>query len=459
MVIEYFLDWVQTASVEKRMAGATAIAKACTRAGVDSEERDEIEAALTVLLDDNAPSVRLAIAATLGAHSTAPRHIVNALANDNADISAVILSQSSVFHDAELINFVRKGTEKNQVAISCRPWLSAEVVTAICEFGCRDAVLGVLMNDAANLTPSDLHQIANRHGIDAEIRSILTSREDLSAETRHLLLGKLGEALGGFVKNKAWMPEQRLNQAIGEAFDRASIIFAAKTSDEDVHSVVRNLIAQERLTVSFLVRAICMGNITLVACAFSELSGVRFSRVEAILANNRQSALKAVYDRAGLPKSAFIVFCTAIKTWREVLTSKSQMDQARLPFVVTRETLSAYLSGNEGVVDELLVLLRKLVAETARESSKAKAQEITERKADLAQPLPNVAKLENQAETEFQRHNLTVVEADQVLEAIDIHVEDETGTSHVPLDKSAKPAANTHNVPKVIAYEPAVIAA
>ena len=47
------------------------------------------------------------------------------------------------------------------------------------------------------------------------------------------------------------MSENRLDKVIGEAFDKASIIFAAKTRDEEMVSVVRNLMDQDRLTVSF----------------------------------------------------------------------------------------------------------------------------------------------------------------------------------------------------------------
>ena len=404
MVIEYFLDWVQTAPVSKRVNAASALVRACTRCAVEQEEREEIEAALTVLLEDNAPAVRLAIAESFGAFASSPRHIMTVLAADSTEISVVVLSQSPVFHDAELVNFIKRGSRENQIAISCRPWLSPSVVSAICEFGCKDAALGLLMNAAAQFSQNDLHLLAQRHGASTDIRLILSDRKDLAAETRHVLIGKLGEALGNMVNEKAWLPKDRLDNVIGEAFDKASIIFAAKTRDEDIVCVVRNLIKQNRLTVSFLVHAICMGNIALVACAFSELSGIRFSRVENILTGGRESAFKALYARAELPGSAFIVFQTALTTWRRLLSSGSKFNQARLPFIVTREVLEAYAGSSDQLADELLVLLRKLSAETARESSKAKAMEISTRQTEenlssLAnekpQDLPELPEVEN----------------------------------------------------------------
>lgn len=379
MVIEFFMEWVETAPVKKREAAAAAMARAYLKKGVSEEDREDLEAALTVLLEDNSPSVRLAIAETFGAFSSAPRHIISALASDITEISIIVLSRSPVFHDSELIAAVRGGEEKAQIAISCRPWISPNVVATICKYGCKDANLGLLMNPAADFTPEDLYQMASRFGTETDIRIILLDRDDLETRTRHLLISKLGEALGGLIRKKSWIPEARLERTLDEAFDRASIIFAANARERDISSVVRNLMESDRLTVAFLIRAICMGNIALVASALSELSGIRFPRVESILTRNRESAFRAVYQRAGLPDSAYIVFTTALTAWRRLLSSKSSSNKARMPFIVTREVLEAYSANPESVSHELVVLLRRLAAETARENSRAKAEEIAQR--------------------------------------------------------------------------------
>lgn len=385
MVVEYFMEWVHTASVRKREAAAGALVRAFLSPSLEDDERDDLEAALTILIEDNAPVVRLAIARTFGTHELAPRHMMCSLADDNNDISVVVLTCSPVFHDSELIDYFVNGNEAQQVAISCRLSISPELVTSICDMGCRDAVLGILENPVADFTGADLHQVAMRFGGDTEIRNSLLNQPNLDSRTRHILIGKLAEALGGFVRNKSWLSEARVNQAVAEACDRASIIFAAGAREEDIASVVHNLIAQERLTVAFLVRAICMGNITLVASALAELSGIKFARVEAILTRDRKSAFRAVYDRAGLPASAFLVFQTAISTWRRLLSSRSKINKARLPFLVTREVLEAYSSKPDLVDHDLLVLLRRLAAESARENSRAQAMEIAARKTPVGE--------------------------------------------------------------------------
>ena len=392
MIIEYFLKWIERASVSERVEATNALAKAYLHNSLSSEERDDAEAALTVLLEDPAPKVRMQMAETLADSTKAPRHIILSLAADNTEISTIVHSRSPVFLDAELSAAVAGGDLEQQIAISCRPFLSAEVVSAICNMGCQEACLGLLINPAARYSEADFHAMASRHGTVTEIRLILLDRADLPANTRLLLISKLGEALGSLVSDKSWLTKERAASTIGEACDKASITFAANAAEEDVDSLVKSLIDRGSMTPTFLLRAVCMGNITLVAKAFAELSGVSFAKVENILTKDRQSAFKSVYDRAGLPEQAYNVFRVAISTWRELLLSNSEINQARLPFIVTREVLQTYMGQQDEVVDELLVLLRKLSADTARQSAKAKSVEIVNR-SSLALSAPDTEEI------------------------------------------------------------------
>lgn len=381
MVIEYFLEWVETASVAKRTEAASALVRAYLRNDISEEEREDVEAALTTLLEDPAPCVRVALAQTFGARKQSPRHIISALAADILDVSIITLSQSPVLHEMELIEFIETSEVDNQIAIACRPWVSQKLVASICVNAHQDACMALMMNPVAEFTQDNLHTIAQRFGEMTDIRTMLLAREDLAAETRLILIDKLGSALSNLVSSKGWMRENAAKKVVSEACDKASIEFVANASSDDVTHLVRNMIESGKITVSYLLRAVCMGNITLVAQAFAELSGVRFSRVEAILIKDRKSAFKAVYDRAGLPKSAFIIFYTAISTWRRLLSTGVGENNARLPYLITREVLETYSGSKDEVVDGLILLLRKLSAETARESSKIKAAEIAKRSA------------------------------------------------------------------------------
>lgn len=417
MVIEYFLEWVVTAPVSKRVEAATAMVRAYFRKDIEASEKEDLEAALTMLLEDEAVKVRVALASALGAHKGAPRHIVTALAGDVLEVSVIVLSRSPVFHDFELVDYVRTGEIDKQIAISCRPWLSDLVLDAICNDGCEEACMGVLANPVADFSKSELHCIAERFGASADIRNLLMDRTDLAAESRLLLITRLSTSLSTFVAGNNWISSDRAATVAREAWEKSAISFAASVSDEDVESIVKSLVTEGQLTVSFLLRAVCMGNITLVARAFSELSGIRFARVETILSRDRQSAFRAVYDRAGLPSSAFRIFASAIATWRRLLLSGSKINQERMPFIVTRDVLNAYCGEPDEIVDELLVLLRKLSAEAARESAKSKAMEIAKR---APEAVHHIAEISSEKQPEPERQAVTVIHTELVADEIDL---------------------------------------
>ena len=387
MIIEYFLEWVSTAPVEKRVDMAGAMVRAYLNGEIEAEEREDLDAALTVLSADPSPLVRAALATGFGAHATAPRHILATLGSDVVEVSIIALSRSPVFFDGELVQHLKSGDFEKQVAISCRPWLSHQVVDAICEFACEEACIGILENPAAGFEPKNYHKIAERFGDNYEIRKALVKRPDLPAKTKMLLTSKLSDKLTSFVSGNNWLVSDRAKRLHGETCDRAAIQLATDLADEELFELVRDYIEQDRVTVSFLLRAVCMGNIPLVACVLSEFSGVKFSRIETIFAKGRTSAFRAIYNRSELPHSAFNIFETAIATWRELLTSNSKINQSRLPFLVTRAVLSAYETGKDPIVDELMVLLRRISSEAAHENAKSQVMEISQRSPEVVEQL------------------------------------------------------------------------
>lgn len=424
MVIEYFLEWIETASVTKRTEAASAMVRAFLRSDISLSEREDVEAALTVLLEDPAPCVRLAIAQAFGARKIAPRHIISALATDVVDVSIVTLSQSPVLHDTELCEIIRTAEEENQIAIACRPWLSPLVVKTIAHEAGEEACLAVMTNPAANISQDNLHAIAQRFGTSTQMRRELLAREDIAAETRLVLIDKLGSALSSLVSEKGWISKNKVEKVVDDACEKATITFVGNAAQSDVTPLVRNMIGNGKITVSYLMRAVCMGNISLVAHAFSELSGVAYARVETILMKDRKSAFKALYDRAGLPQTAFVIFQTAMSAWRRALESDVEQNEARLSYLVTREVLDTYTGQKDHVVDELILLLRKLSAEAARDSSRIKAAEIANRSAEADAIIEVQADVENAVEIEHTQFDDFEIDTDALIADISENIDE-----------------------------------
>lgn len=377
MIIERFLTWFDTAPQAEKAAATSALARAYLLSPMEEEEAGLAEAAMTVVLDDECPEVRMALAEALADHDQAPRHIIMALASDNIAISSLVLSRSPLLLDAELIDIAMTGACEQQFAVASRYMPSLAVCDAIATHSQLRACTELLCNETAELSLVALDTLAGRFGDNPDIRGLLIRRPDLLPRTRVLLLEKLSVAYGEEAERSEGMSPVRKEQLIRETCEKATITYAAQVHEEDLREIVETLVNSGRMNAAFLLRAICMGNIALFAAALAHLADMPIPRVEAVLAESRTGAFRALYSRAELPLSAFSVFSTAIETWRTLLAGHDEVDPARLPYLVTREVLKTYHPDSDGQVDALLVLLRRLAAEAARENARSEVTRIT----------------------------------------------------------------------------------
>src|SRR6185295_8900029 len=144
MVVSHFLKWVYTARVAERSAAAAALARAYVNHDLPFEDRCAAEAALTLLLDDPSYKVRLAMADALSLSHHAPPQIISALAADQAEVAALVLSRSPLLGDADLIDRVAGAEGPLQSVIAGRPAVSVALAAAIAEVGEEDACATLL---------------------------------------------------------------------------------------------------------------------------------------------------------------------------------------------------------------------------------------------------------------------------------------------------------------------------
>lgn len=377
MFVERFIGWIDTAGDEEKAAATNALGRAFLISPMSEDERDAAEAAMTVLLDDPDVNIRLALADAFGHSDQAPRHIVLALADDEPIVSVPLLGKSPVLLECELNNFIKKGSAEQQFAIACRDYMALSTCTLIAEHGPQEVCLAMILNIGAHISTDAFNQIAERHGDNNDIRSCLLAREDVPMTARIMLIEKYALSLLPKAKEEAEHETNKRLSEMQEACDKATITFAAQVNEQELSEIVDALIESARLNTGFLLRAICMGNIALFANTLSALANVPLERVERVLADDRRKAFTAIYQKSDLPAAAFSVFHFAICSWRTALLKKSDTDSASLCYFVTRDTLANYqaIENESGpIVDQLLLLLRRICTHAARESARNKVE-------------------------------------------------------------------------------------
>ena len=313
LIIRQFASWVQTASTKERAEGAHALARAYLCADLDPQEHGEAERALTRLLDDRSPLVRAALAHIFADALHAPHHIILALAEDQSDVSTIVLGRSPLLTDAELIDCVAIGDAFAQSAIALRAHVSAPLAAAIAEVGLREALISLAVNPGAILPDYAIRRMIDRYGGDGELREALLTRSDLSASLRSALASATATALAQFVTIRAWMPQERMARVTREALEKANVIIAAidEGNSDDIGQLVAHLRDSGRLTSVLLLRALLSRNTGLFEAALISLSCLSRKRVSGLMREWQSPAFAALYRKAGLPEALLPVFRAA----------------------------------------------------------------------------------------------------------------------------------------------------
>ena len=377
MVVEKFLKWVDSARAGEREAAASALARAYLQSDLTLDERCSAEAALTVLLDDPSPNVRLAMAEALATSHHAPMHVIAALAADQPEIAGLVLVRSPLLADTDIIDRIALGCEELQCAIALRPQISVAVAAAMAEVGCAEACKLLLGNTGAKIAALSLRRIVERFGNRADMRDLLLDDPRLPVDARQLLVVQVSRALSNMPMVRALIGSVRAERITREAVVRASLDLIDESGPEEHPALVEHLRLSGALTTAFVLRVMIHGKIGFFAAILSALSAQDQVRIKAQLAAGRPAILSALFGNCGFTAPVSAILLRGLDCWRAVANGKlnagaQEIARMLLEFAGSDAKTPAFAHGN----DDIVGLIRSIYLETIRENGRRHALSI-----------------------------------------------------------------------------------
>jgi len=371
VIIQSFLRWADTAKAGDRARAANALGRAWLESEMTSDEREAALMAMTWLLDDPSPKVRLALADSIADAEDAPRALILPLAQDQPEIACQIIARSPVLSDVDLVDLAGRGDEVTRVLIASRFIVSLPVCAAIAEVGGEAEIEAMLDNPGALVSRSSLRRIAERHSHSTTIRELLLSREELPGDARHRLAISISDALAECSFVRGVIGTRRLDHIKREACEGATVTLAGIAPQEDIPDLVEHLRRNGGLTPGFLMQALCTGKLDFFANAIVNLSGLAERRVRSIISDGRFHAMRALYESAGLTRDVAEIFVEATMLWRRA-------DRGQEPGLfggLTARLVSRFRNAakSDGVASELIDMVEKLHITEHRQSARAYA--------------------------------------------------------------------------------------
>jgi uncharacterized protein (DUF2336 family) len=335
------------------------------------------------------PIFRRRLAEVLAGEDAAPRHLLLALLEDHPVVAEPIAARSEALIDPELVDVVAHGVDEIRRAVARRRRVGPTVAVALAEAGDRDACIALLANAGAEMPPIALERIVERFGEFSDIRKVLLARPHVPITVRHRVLEKLAEAIENLVVVKSWMGPERAESATRESREKATIALAGNATAAETVVLVEHLRRTGQLTTRLMLRAACVGDLRFVEEAIALLADVPTPRVAALVADGRESAIRALYRRAAMPDRAWPAFLAAIEVHRDLLAETGGLDgrpgdRARFSRRLVERVLTRFTAFERRDVDDLLVLLRRFAADAAREHVR---HVMEERMADVSRAL------------------------------------------------------------------------
>eukprot|EP00913_Durusdinium_trenchii_P021223 g19936.t1 len=365
---EAFLRWAETARAGDRARAANALARAFLHAQMGTQEQRASVLAMTYLLDDPSPKVRLALAEALASSPEAPRAIIVALAQDQPEIACMVIMNSPVLREDDLVELVGRGHSFTRALVAARPRLGRGACAAIAEIGSENEILLLLENRSATVSRVSLRRLAERFGHSPQVRDELLDRDDLPADARHILVRHVATALAQSGLVRQTVGDGRMERLSRETSEAAAVAIADTVSPADIPRLVDHLRSNGLLTPSLLIHALCSGRTDFFAQSICALVDLDERRVRSILATGRAHSVRALFEAAGISRSIVGVFVEAVFQWR----GAAARDGAESCYAALLARF-ADLGEKDDPVKELLAMVEQLHNEETRREARSHA--------------------------------------------------------------------------------------
>jgi len=369
-------DTLTRADVERLLADPSPAARAdmavkvaheFERGGLTPEERRIAEEIVRVMARDAALRVRQALAEHLKESKSLPADVARLLAGDVDAVAVPVLQYSTALTDEELIMLLKGATSEKLTAVARRRIVSEPLSDAVVRADDAAAIAALVGNEGAKIAEPALHTVLARHGDKPEVGESLARRPKLPVSILEGLVSATSDRLRDVLIARHDLPERLASDLVFQARERATVgLVSPQSRASEALELVAHLKGAGRLTPSIMLRALCLGDLTMVEAAFATLARIPVHNARLMIHDAGPLGFKSLYDHAGMPKALFRAFRIALEVARDTPLDGGEHDRERRRRRMIERILTQFEDIGADNLDFLLTRLRERVdSETA----------------------------------------------------------------------------------------------
>ena len=302
-------------NVEAKRAVVGKLAQAYKNNFFSRQEQQLADQIFRVLVKDSDEGMRQHLSSVLKNSMVLPHDIVIALASDIADaVACPMLEESYLLSEEDLTELIGGTVSSPRLeAIARREALSAKVSSALL-YKKLPKVMSVLFeNNSAQLEEEQVVEVLEEMPPSEELMQLFSQREDVGEMSRQKLKRMAVQA--GFTQFSQSLNTELEPEELVEAARLYSLLgfTLEQVKAEGMAALVHHLAQDGRLSISLLLRSICIGELSLVEHALAQLAGVPVSNARILLRDRGGKGIAALYKASKLPVEYDQIFSILIQ--------------------------------------------------------------------------------------------------------------------------------------------------
>jgi len=207
------------------------------------------------IVDRFTVDIRSQVASTLALRPNFPSGVARELAeDDHMEVAGPVLQGSPALTEDDLVHLADRGSQAHLAAIAERQWIPERVTDVLINRGNDDVLHAVAANHGARLSEKGMGCMIERASSDADLRTLLVDRPDLTPDAVDRLLPLVSEALVKKLAERGYNVESALSREAAAALRQRFL--AALGSRKSNITQVNSLIEEVRYGRSTLDSAI-----------------------------------------------------------------------------------------------------------------------------------------------------------------------------------------------------------
>ncbi len=318
---------------------------------------------LTVLAKDIQEKVRAAVAKSVMNSSLLPRALACQLANDVESVALPLLQAATVLSDSDLIDVVKQGNLKKQLAIAKRTKVASRVVQALLDVDRSEVTHAVVENDGSEITEAQYHTIIERAPDEPGLQTAVANRIQLPLSVTARLIDLAAEGILDTLVTSQGIPSFLADQMVDCA--REAILTEQATdrpSDDSLTRFASHLRSRGKLTESLLLRTMLEGYVPFFEAAFAALANVPLRNARTIMYYGGSDGLRKLFDRTTLSDVFYLPLQVGVRFIRQVREERQIEAGMKWPFELSEKLIQMLVQVDRrfqyGTIDQMVSRFR-----------------------------------------------------------------------------------------------------